>query len=118
MNTVVNEGHVVEVGRDDFKAEVLGSQRPVLALFWAPWSRACRVVEPVLDEVMTEAGERVKLVKINADANPGLALWYGIQSLPTLVYFVEGLVRAKIVGTANKEAILGQLESIISNQNV
>ena len=117
MNAIVDEGRAIEVGRDDFKAEVLGSQRPVLAVFWAPWSSACRVVEPVLDEVMTEAGGHVKFVKINADANPGLALWYGIQSLPTLVYFVEGFARAKIVGTASKEAILGQFESVTSNQN-
>ena len=110
MNVMLDEGRWTEVGRADFKSEVLDSKRPVLAVFWASWSRACRVVEPVLDEIMAEVGGRVKLVRINADANPGLALWHGIQSLPTLVYFVEGLVRARIVGTASKEAILAKLE--------
>ena len=64
---------------------------------------------------MKDISGRVKLVKINADENPNLSLWYGIQSIPTLLYFVDGVVVTRIVGSASKEAILAQLESSTRN---
>lgn len=115
MNAMPNEGWELEVGKANFESEVLHSKRPVLVVFWAPWSPACRAVEPVVTEVVNQAGGRVKLVKINADLNPELSLWYGIQSIPTFVYFVEGGVRARIVGAATKEALLAQLEPTARN---
>ncbi len=111
MNATPNGECVPEVGRANFDSEVLRSERPVLVAFWAPWSTACRVAEPVLSEVMSEIPGGVRLVRINADENPHLSLWYGIQSLPTLLYFVDGAVLARIVGTASKEDILAQLRS-------
>jgi len=110
-----DEGCGLEVGKANFDSQVLHSQRPVLVVFWAPWSPACRVAEPALNEVMREISEGVRLARINADENPHLSLWYGIQSLPTLLYFVNGAVHARIVGTASKEAILAQLESSSGN---
>ena len=116
MNAWPNEGAVVEVGKANFDSEVLGSQRPVLVVFWAPWSPACREAEPVLNEVMREIGGGFRLVRINADENPHLSLWYGIQSLPTLLCFLNGAVQARIVGTASKEDILAQLGSSTRNR--
>ena len=104
-----------EVGKANFDSEVLCSQRPVLVVFWAPWSAASRAAEPVLNEVMKEIPGGVRLARINADENPHLGLWYGIQSLPTLLYFVGGAVHARIVGTASKEEILAQLQSSTRN---
>jgi thioredoxin len=116
MNAMPDEGCGLEVGKANFDSEVLRSRRPVLVVFWTPWSPACRAVEPALNEVMREIAGRVRLVKINADKNPHLSLWYGIQSLPTLLYFVDGVVLARIVGAASKEAILAQLESSARNK--
>jgi thioredoxin 1 len=116
MNASPNEEYVLEVGKANFDSEVLCSHRPVLVVFWARWSSACRVAAPALNEVIREISGRVKLVKINADENPNLSLWYGIQSLPTLLYFVDGVVCARIVGAASKEAILAQLESSTRNK--
>ena len=104
------------LGRPTSTSEVLRSQRPVLVVFWTLWSPACRAAEPALNEVMRELSGRVRLVRINADENPHLSLWYGIQSLPTLLYFVGGVVLARIVGAASKEAILAQLESSTQNK--
>lgn len=115
MNATPNDGCVLEVGKANFDAEVLRSPRPVLVVFWAAWSPACRVAEPALNELMTEISGGVKLVKINADENPELSLWYGIQSLPTLLYFFEGVVLARIVGVASKEDTLAQLKSSTRN---
>ena len=86
MNAAPDEGCMVEVGKANFDAEVIRSPQPVLVVFWAPWSPACREAEPVLNEVWRELSGRVKLVRVNADQNPHLSLWYGIQSLPTLVH--------------------------------
>ena len=116
MQATPYAGCVLEVGKTNFDSEVLRSKRPVLVVFWAPWSQACRVVEPVLHEVMRETSARFRLVKINADENPTLGLWYGVQSIPTLLHFVDGVVLARIVGTASKEEILAQLESSTRHQ--
>jgi len=115
MHAMPDEGVVLEVGKANFQSEVLRSQRPVLVVFWAQWSSACRMAAPALNEVMRDISGRVKLVKINADENPNLSLWYGIQSIPTLLYFVDGVVVTRIVGSASKEAILAQLESSTRN---
>ena len=101
----------IEVGAADFQSEVLKSKQPVLVAFWAPWSHPCHILASVLDEVAAACGTKAKVVKVNADDNPDLSMWYEIQSIPTLLYFVEGTPCFKLVGTASKEAILAKLES-------
>ena len=108
---------MLEVGNTNFESEVLGSKQPVLVVFWAPWSRACRVLWPVLNQIMKTSSGGVKFVKINSDENLDLSLWYGIHSIPVLLYFVDGVARARITGTASKEAILARLESVTSNND-
>ncbi len=97
------------IGQAEFAPKVLQSGKPVLVVFIAPWSRPCQVLEATLNEVLPACGGRVEVVKINADDQPDLSLWYDIQSIPTLLYFVAGRVQARVVGTASKEAILAKL---------
>ncbi len=99
----------VQIAESSFAAEVLQSKKPVLVNFWAPWSRPCQILDLVLKELAATWGGRAKVVKINADDSLALSLTYDIQSIPTLLYFVEGHLRARIVGTASKEAILAKL---------
>ncbi len=113
MNMDPNKAPAVEVGAANFEPEVLGSKQPVLVEFWAPWSRPCQILGSVLDEVAAACGGKVKVVKVNADDNPDLSLSYDIESIPTLLYFVNGDLRAKLVGTASKEAILAKLQAVI-----
>jgi thioredoxin 1 len=103
---------IPEINESEFEAEVLRSERPVLVSFWAAWSQSCRVMGPVLDQVAGECNGMVKVVKVNVDDNPDLGMWYGIQSIPTLLCFINGNVGSKIVGTASKEAILAKLQSL------
>jgi thioredoxin 1 len=93
-----------------FKAEVLESKQPVLVEFWAPWSRACQVLDSVLHELASAWVGKVKVVKVDADDSLDLSLSYEIQSVPTLIYFVRGNPCLSIVGTASKEAILAKLK--------
>ena len=100
------------VGETDFELEVLQSKQPVLVAFWAPWSRPCQDIDTVLDEVATASAGNMKVVKVNADNHPALGLLYEIQSIPTLLFFVDGIVQKKLVGTASKDAILCKLQSV------
>jgi len=111
MNPNQNRIATAEVGAADFEAEVLRSSQPVLVAFWAPWSRPCHILETTLEEVATACAGSVKIAKVNADDYPDLGLLYEIQSIPTLLYFVDGQLRAKVVGTASREAILAKLQA-------
>jgi len=108
MNT--QNGALLAIAEQEFKAEVLESNEPVLVEFWAPWSRPCHVSDAVLRELAGACTGKFKVVKVNADDSLDLSLCYDIQSIPTLLYFVRGHPRLRIVGTATKEAILAKLE--------
>ncbi len=115
MNLNQHDPLTAEVGEANFQSEVLRWKQPVLVAFWAPWSRPCQILGSVLNEVAIAAGGKVKVVKVNADDNPDLSLWYEIHSIPTVLYFVNGELRAKLVGTASKEAILAKLEPALQS---
>jgi len=110
MNT--QNGALLAIGAEDFKAEVLESNQPVLVEFWAPWSQPCQVSDSMLQELASACAGKVKVVKVNADDSLDLSLWYDIQSVPTLLYFVRGNPCLRIVGTATKEAILAKLKPL------
>ena len=101
---------MVAITGADFKTEVLESKQPVLVGFWSPWSQPCQVFDPVLKDVARDLAGKVKVVKVNADDNIELSLCFDIQSVPTLLCFVNGKPWLRIVGTASKEAILAKLK--------
>ncbi len=102
----------IEINETNFEAEVLKSAQPVLVDFWAEWCGPCKMLAPVLDEIATEQAGRVKIAKVNVDENPALAARFGIQSIPTLLYFVHGAVRDKSVGVQGKRSIISKLEGL------
>jgi thioredoxin 1 len=112
MKTNPNTRPIIEIGEGNFESEVLKWKQPVLVVFSAAWSRPCGVLDLVLEEVAAACNGRVKVARINADNNPDLSLFWRIQSIPTLLYFVDGNPRGRIVGTASKEAILSKLRSV------
>ena len=103
---------ITEIGEANFESELLRWKQTVLVAFSAAWSRPCRILHSVLEEAAAECAGHVKVVRINADNHPDLSLVWKIQSIPTLLYFVDGNLRARIVGTASKEAILSKLRSV------
>jgi thioredoxin 1 len=102
----------IEINGANFEAEVLKSTQPVLVDFWAEWCGPCKMLAPVLDEIATEQSGRVKVAKVNVDHNPALAARFGIQSIPTLLYFAEGAVRHQTVGVIGKKAIVAKLQEL------
>lgn len=114
----INKTQIVEINQTNFNAEVLESTQPVIAAFLAPWSRPCRIISPVLNEVALASAGKLKIVRINADNFPDLGIWYDIRSIPTLLCFVNREVCVRVVGTASKEAILSKVEPLLSRTNI
>lgn len=81
-----------------FKAEVLGSKEPVVVDFFAEWCGPCKAMAPALDAVAKDLAGKVKVVKIDVDANPEVTQTYKIQAMPTLLMFKDGKVAATQVG--------------------
>jgi thioredoxin 1 len=88
-----------------FEQEVLQSETPVIVDFWAEWCGPCHAVAPVLDRIVEEHEGELKLVKVNIDENQGLALKYGIQSIPAMILFKDGQPAAATVGAQPKGAL-------------
>jgi thioredoxin 1 len=102
----------IEINETNFESEVLQSNQPVLVDFWAEWCGPCKMIAPLLDEIATEQAGQVKVAKVNVDSNPVLAARYGIQSIPTLLYFAGGEVRDRTVGVTGKRGIVAKLEKL------
>jgi thioredoxin 1 len=82
----------------NFQSEVLGSDKPVLVDFWAPWCGPCKMVGPVVEKLATDLASSVKIGKLNVDDNPAVAQEYGVMSIPTMILFKGGRVVAKTMG--------------------
>jgi len=108
----IQNGALRVITAADFTAEVLAPKQPVLVEFWTSWSRPCQILDSVLRELADAWGEKVKVVKVDADNSLDLSLCYDIQSVPTLLYFVHGKPCERIVGTASKDAILAKLKPL------
>ncbi len=93
-----------------FAVDVLQSDKPVLVDFWAEWCGPCKMVAPVLEEIAGDHADKISIVKLNIDENPGAARDYSILSIPTMAVFQGGKLVKSIVGAKPKAAILRDLE--------
>jgi len=90
------------VTESTFQAEVLESEQPVIVDFWAEWCGPCHAVAPVLDLIVEERGDELRLVKVNIDEELELARRYGIASIPTIILFKDGEPAAAAIGAQPK----------------
>ncbi|SFN44331.1 thioredoxin [Mycetocola miduiensis] len=102
------------VSESTFDKEVLQSARPVLVDFWAEWCGPCRMVSPILDQIATENLDKLDIVKVNVDENPGLAMQYQITSIPALKVFKGGEVAQTIIGAKPKAALEADLAAFLA----
>jgi thioredoxin 1 len=94
-------------------SDVLQSDKPVLVDFWAEWCAPCRKIAPLLDELVTEMGEKIEIVKLNIDENPNTARDYGIMSIPTLTIFKGGEPVQSVLGVQPKGSIVKMIENAL-----
>src|SRR5579863_6947639 len=107
-------GAVTEVTDNNFQAEVLESEVPVLVDFWAPWCGPCRRVSPVVEEIAGERGEALKVVKMNIDDNQQTAIKFNVMSIPTLMVFKHGQVAKTVIGAYPKAKLEQELEPALA----
>lgn len=101
-----------EFNDQNFEAEVLKSELPVLVDFWAPWCGPCKAFTPVIEKVAAEYEGKVIVGKLNVDEAPQIASQYSIMSIPSLLLFVNGKVTEQVVGVTTIEKIKEKLKNI------
>ncbi|MGA2231745.1 MAG: thioredoxin [Tepidisphaeraceae bacterium] len=105
--------HVEEFTDANFEEQVIKSDRPVLVDFWAEWCQPCRMLTPTINKLATDYGAKIKVGKVDTDANHGIAAKYGINSIPTVIVFNGGKVEKKLVGLRKEQDFKDALDAIL-----
>ncbi len=106
---------VIHASDESFEADVLRSEIPVLVDFYADWCAPCRRLAPVIDELAEEYEGDLRVVKVNVDDNASLAVQFGVQSIPTLIFFKGGQQVAKTVGAPPKPRLVQEIAKVLAS---
>src|SRR6478609_9695658 len=102
--------HINSVSDNSFEQEVTSSSTPVLVDFWAQWCNPCKAIAPILDEIAQKYADKVKIVKLDVDANPATPPKFGVRGIPTLILFKDGQVKATQVGMLSKNDLMSFID--------
>ena len=102
---------ILYVTDDSFEQEVLNSDIPVLVDYWAEWCGPCKMIAPILEEIVGDYADKIKIAKLNIDENPNTPPKFGIRGIPTLMLFKNGEVEATKVGALSKSQLTAFIDS-------
>ncbi|MBL8080924.1 MAG: thioredoxin [Anaerolineales bacterium] len=97
------------VTEQDFQQEVIGSDLPVLVDFTADWCQPCKMIAPIVHQLAGEWDGKVKVVKLDADANPNIMMQYGVMGIPTLMLFKSGELKERMTGYQPKDKLVAKV---------
>lgn len=103
---------MIHLNTDNFDKEVLKSETPVMVDFWAEWCGPCKMFAPLLDEIDSEFGSKIKVCKLDVDSSPEISAKYSVFSIPTLIFFKNGAPFEKLVGMQSKKTVVDKIGQI------
>jgi thioredoxin 1 len=106
--------NITQVGDENFEAEVIRSDLPVLIDFWAPWCGPCKTIAPVIEELASEYEGKLKVAKLNVDDNPATPSRYGVRGIPNLLIIKGGSVKDQIIGAVPKTRLVDAIEKVLA----
>ena len=106
--------NLITLTEENFSQEVLKSATPIVVDFWAEWCGPCKMIAPVLDELAAEYDGKLKIGKVNIDEFQQIAINYGIQSIPTLLFFKDGQVADQVVGMRSKRDLKASFDRVLA----
>ena len=104
---------IIHLSDDTFQKEVIESSIPVLVDYWAEWCGPCKMIAPILDDLVSEYDGKLKIAKLNIDENPQTPTKFGIRGIPTLMIFKDGNPEATKVGALSKSQLTAFIDSTI-----
>ena len=105
--------HIIDLADDDFETKVLQSDKPVMVDFWAPWCGPCKAIAPTVEALEKDYGDQMTFFKVNVDENPITPSKFGVQAIPTLIFFKDGKVAEQITGMVAKEKLEEAIKGIL-----
>jgi len=104
----------LHVNDDAFEKSVLKSEVPVIVDFWAPWCGPCKMVAPILEKIAKEYDGKIIVAKVNTDENQEYAGRYGVQGIPTMLFFVDGKVLHRQVGAVPENVLKDTIDQFLT----
>lgn len=105
--------HIIDLTDESFEDLIKTSDKPVMVDFWAPWCGPCKAIAPSVEALSNEFDGQVIFAKVNVDDNPLSPSKYGVQAIPTLIFFKDGEIAEQITGMVAKEKIEETLKGIL-----
>jgi len=105
--------NIIELSDESFEEMINSSDKPVMVDFWAPWCGPCKAIGPTVEALCAEYGDQMIFAKVNVDDNPLSPSKFGVQAIPTLIFFKDGKVAEQVTGMVAKEKLEETLKSVL-----